>query len=299
MEDRNREVQIGAGLQESRLNTDFIAWLQKWGPRALYVLLAIVLAYIGVQRYGQWQMSKIDGAFADLDAARNVGDPDGLLDVAAQHDGRREVWTLATLDAANVYLRAARRGMTPDAAAPPTDDQILSMEQREAMAQRAEELLQSVLDRVGSDPNRARLAMRARWGLVSCALDQGDIEDARTRLTALAEEAEALGFSVDQELAQRRLEALDLITGSVVVLAKADLPESAVPPEGVTPGPPVNTLPPGIRRVDPGEMLRLQEPPPTGDDSGEAPSDEGDASGAEGEGDGGGDPPTDAPADDG
>ncbi|MEO1130928.1 MAG: hypothetical protein AAFX05_14640 [Planctomycetota bacterium] len=298
MEDRNREVQIGAGLQESRLNTDFIAWLQKWGPRALYVLLAIVLGYIGVQRYGQWQMSKIDGAFADLDAARNVGDPDGLLEVAAQHDGRREVWTLATLDAANVYLRAARRGMTPDAAAPPTDDQILSMEQREAMAQRAEELLQSVIDRIGSDPNRARFAMRARWGLVSSAMDKGDVDGARTRLTALKEEAGTRGFTVDEELAQRRLDSLDLITGPVVVLARADLPESAVPPEGVTPGPPVNTLPPGIRRVDPGQMLRLQEPPSTGDEGEDAPAGDDAASDVEGEADGG-DAPANAPADDG
>ncbi len=44
MDERQEQVQVGAGLQESRLNTDLINWLNKWGSHILSVVALIVLA---------------------------------------------------------------------------------------------------------------------------------------------------------------------------------------------------------------------------------------------------------------
>ena len=42
-DDRRREVEVGAGLQESRLNEEFIDALKKHGPKVIYALAAVVL----------------------------------------------------------------------------------------------------------------------------------------------------------------------------------------------------------------------------------------------------------------
>lgn len=69
MDDRQQQVQVGAGLQESRLNTDFIDFLKKYGTYGLYAMLAVVLSYVGWQRWTMHKNNTRDQAFADLGAA--------------------------------------------------------------------------------------------------------------------------------------------------------------------------------------------------------------------------------------
>ncbi|MEM1423311.1 MAG: hypothetical protein AAGH64_04835, partial [Planctomycetota bacterium] len=47
MDDRQQQVKIGAGLEESRINRELIDWLNKWGMRILIVVLLVVAAYQG------------------------------------------------------------------------------------------------------------------------------------------------------------------------------------------------------------------------------------------------------------
>ncbi|XOV74239.1 MAG: hypothetical protein ACFHWZ_11765 [Phycisphaerales bacterium] len=105
MDDQKRQVEAGAGLQESRLNQDFIDLLKKYGTTVLLVLLVIMATYVGIQRYAQYQEDKTDQAFADLDNAANT--PAVLLAVAEQWDGRASVWEIATIRAAKAYLDSA------------------------------------------------------------------------------------------------------------------------------------------------------------------------------------------------
>jgi len=253
MEDKNREVQIGAGLQESRINTDLIVWLQKWGPRVLYILLAVVLAYIGLDRWQSYQLDKVDEAFADYHAQRATGDPEGLLRVAEEHRGKREIWSLATLDAANVLLYSARNGLAPGADPEnPTEDDVLSVEERAEVAARAAELFTDVRNHVAGEPDKIRYTLRATWGLASAAANQGDLETARERLNEVAELAREHGYFIDATLAQRRLDMLDeLEQEPVVVYAEAELPESAIAPEPA-PGQQGSPFGPGGQQMPPG-----------------------------------------------
>ena len=68
-----RQIQAGAGLQESRLNEDFINFLRKWGPFFTYGILAIVLVWLGIGQYQSWKARQSAQAFADLAAAGHVG----------------------------------------------------------------------------------------------------------------------------------------------------------------------------------------------------------------------------------
>ncbi|HVZ93431.1 MAG TPA: tetratricopeptide repeat protein, partial [Phycisphaerales bacterium] len=102
MEDRQKQIQVGAGLQESRLNADLIQFLQKYGTPILMVVLVIVLGYVGWSKYNRWQAERRDEAFAAYQAARGgvgadgtlAGSPDNLLKVAEERRGRGAVWEL-------------------------------------------------------------------------------------------------------------------------------------------------------------------------------------------------------------
>ena len=43
---RTRQITEGAGLEESRLNQDFVEFLKKWSTPLLLVIVAAVAAYV-------------------------------------------------------------------------------------------------------------------------------------------------------------------------------------------------------------------------------------------------------------
>ena len=47
MDERQTQIREAAGLDESRLNTEFVEFLRKWGPIALGVLAVAALAFVG------------------------------------------------------------------------------------------------------------------------------------------------------------------------------------------------------------------------------------------------------------
>lgn len=279
MDDRQRQIQVGAGLQESRLNTELIGFLQKYGSPLLTAVLVIVLAYVGYSRYHQWQADKDDKAFEQYIAARVgygndgvlTGNPDNLLQVAQETDGRRSVWALATLDAADIALASARRGLLPGAAtAAPKPEEMLSAEQVREMLKKAESGYQSVLDRVGSNTDMTPLMIRARWGAIATAISLGEFDRAEAALNELIQEAERLSLADQASIAKLRLADLPKFKSPPVFVAAAELPESAraPAPDGLPPGtmqsapapiavqPPFSLeVPPGMGYVPPAEAV--------------------------------------------
>ena len=279
MDDRDRrQIEVGAGLQESRLNTELIEWLQKWGPRALYVLLAIVLAYLGWDRWQTYRQGQVDQAFADYQAELLNQNPDLLLDLAEKHDGKASVWTLATLDAADLFVQFGRLGVQPgaDLANPLPEDQLTDATRNEIFRKALTEY-EAVLKRHKGDPRRARFAQEARWGIASAAISLGEIDRARQTLSEYVDVAEKEGFTDNLLIGRERLAMLDEVSQPISVYNVAQLPlenrdptqssiNTEVGPIAPTPdATPAITLPDGkpapLKRVNPADLIDTEGKP--------------------------------------
>ena len=117
MDDRQSQIRERAGLEESRLNQDFIELMRRFGSPALVVVAAAALAWALWGRYTQAQDAKLGEAFEQLEAARsgtNVN-PDSLIAVAELYDGVGAVPVLARLEAGKAWLNYVTRGIKPGA----------------------------------------------------------------------------------------------------------------------------------------------------------------------------------------
>lgn len=234
MDQRQQQVQVGAGLQESRLNTDFIEFLKKYGTYGLYALLAVVLAYVGWQRWTIQKGKALDVAFADLSAAQASNNPDTLLKTAADHKGQAAVWELATISAAEHYLDLARRGRSfPADPTKPDEAPVLTEEQIKENVQKAQTLLKDVLAKVGDDSKQLVIAQRVRWNLATAALNANDAASAKKYMDDYHAAAEKAGWTDMVAVANMRSAKFDRVLPPVKMLTAADLPQKIGPGEKV------------------------------------------------------------------
>ena len=263
MDDRDRrQIEVGAGLQESRLNTELIEWLQKWGPRVLYVLLAVVLGYLGWNKWQIYRQNQLDKAFAEYHAEQSSQNPDVLLAVAKKQDGKGSIWTLATLDASDLLLTAGRLGVPAGVGAnAAADAEMLTPEERTNVFRSALEHYQAVLDRNKNDAHHARFAQKARWGIISTRLSLGEVDEARKVLEQYIAVAEKYGFTDNLALGKHRMEVLKNVAEPIPVYTAAQLPEENRPlvqnfgagtgtigPASIGPGTPASQVP-QLRRL--------------------------------------------------
>lgn len=237
MDERQEQVQVGAGLQESRLNTDLINWLEKWGTHILTVVALIVLAYVGLDYYGKYQDGKTDDAFAAYEAARGVkggdgiltGSPDNLVLVAQEHDGWASVYELAKLDAAEIWLGSAVRGLAPGADLQNiTEPDTLKDEQIEGYLASAQTHYADVLSRVEGNDDMIVFELRALDGLAAVAESQGRLDDARGFLNRLRDRASGK-YDRAVLIAESALAAIDDQPADLALVSEEQLPESATP----------------------------------------------------------------------
>lgn len=239
MDDRQTQIQVGAGLQESRLNTDLINWLEKWGTWILLAILIVVGSYVGYTRYNDYLQRKHDEAFDQYSAARGAlgadgvlgGSPDNLLRIATEMSSRQSIAALAKLDAAEIYLGSARRGLRPgvDLANIKPEDALSQAETAEFVS-KAATLFNEVRQSLGSDKNNAVLRLRAMWGQTSAAISNADMDKARSLLKEIETLARTAGFTQQADEAAARVASLDALAAPAVLLSDADLPAIAAPP---------------------------------------------------------------------
>ncbi|MEQ9616514.1 MAG: tetratricopeptide repeat protein [Phycisphaerales bacterium] len=278
MDERQDKLQVGAGLQESRLNTDLIQWLEKWGTHILSVVAVIVLGYVGLQYWGKYQDSLRDNAFSAYEAARGTmggdgvltGNPGNLVLVADEHDGIASVWQLAKLDAADIWLGCAWRGLRPGTEIQAhTPEDILTEEQIATYLNDAKAQYEQVLARVRTQDNGKPFQLRALDGLYAVALSQGDRDAARGHLEQLAEIA-GDDYGRAAGIARFTLARLDAIPSSIDIVDEAKLPASANAPIQIDTFTPPITTP----ELAPGPMTTPDADGDTGDDDGEAPGED-------------------------
>lgn len=233
MDQRQTQIREGAGLEESKLNVEFIEWLQRWSTPLLTLAAVAALAWVLYQRVEKAQLAKVDKAFAEYETAAMAGSPESLKAVADEYDRVRAVPQLSRLAAGDIYLQAARRGLRPGAG-PKQDGSIdpadmLDDKGRDDMLGSAGALYQQVLTKTAADEHEAVHALSAAFGLAAVAESRGDTEGARKAYEQAASIAEKAGYAAQAETARKRIEDLPRL-GTPKLLSKTELPTPPSPP---------------------------------------------------------------------
>ena len=225
-------LEAGAGLQESRLNQDFIAWLEKWGPRVLYVVLAVVVVYVGLQWWGRYQEQQTDRAFSELQAAIDAGDPAVLSSVAEEYSDRAAVSDLARLELGRMFVIAGttRRAIVVGEAEEGVEPEMLTDEQAEARLREGLRQFEMVLGR--SREAKPLIAQQARWWMATAQMSLGELEVAEATLSEFVSSAERLGNAgAQRSVAESRLALLEGGAERLSLPERGSLPDSMVAPE--------------------------------------------------------------------
>jgi hypothetical protein len=242
MDERQAQIREGAGLDEARLNVEFIEFLKKWSTPLLVIVAVIALGYFGLQRLREARASALSAAFTQLDAARDAGNPVGLLAVAEEHDGQGAVPEIARLQAADIYLGSYRAGMREGAQVTPAGEPedpatVLSEEERTKQLDKAAELYQKVVAETSGKPDLVQHTIGGMYGLAAVAECRANFDEARRHYDAIETLARTADMPEHVELAKQRLDTLGSLANIPKLYAKAQIP---VPPP---------LLPEGVRQV--------------------------------------------------
>lgn len=254
MDERQTKIREGAGLEESRINTEFVDFLKKWGPRLLTVLILVSAVWLALRYRSQQQDQQVAAAFEQLRAASAMqpASPESLIAIAEQFSGVRGVPHMARLEAADAYLDAVRRGMVPGALMQPggTVDEadLLDEQGRAENLAAAGSLYETVYNATRSNADMAQHAIGAAFGLAAVAESRANAGEARRWYEAARVLAQASGMVELAEAATARMADVDEAISAIVLLSSADLPE--VPGEAPLPTLPPETVAPELSAPD-------------------------------------------------
>jgi len=246
MDERQTQITEGAGLEESRINREFIDALQKWSTPVLLVILLIAGAYAGVNWLDQRQRTQLDAAFVAFRNAEMEGRPEALLDVAREHAGRGSVALVARLSAADMQLQSYHLRVRPGTQGLSDEDQLSEAEAMELLDE-AGRTYAEVYDKASGRDGLELFAISGRWGAAAVALSKRDFDAAEAALEDVRSMASEHGLTSLAERAARTLESMPELR------AQPELAESlpaapasgAEPPVGATEGDPAGPPPAG------------------------------------------------------
>jgi hypothetical protein len=244
MDERHGQIREGAGLDEARLNVEFIDFLKKWSTPILVVIAVIALGYFLLQKRRDSRVAARAAAYAQLDAAREAGSPAGLIAVADEHRGEGAVAEMAYLTLADIYLASSRLGISPegrvDGAGTPDDPaSLLTDEQKAQQLEKAAEFYKKVVDATSGNPDLAIHTIGGLYGLAAVAESKGDFEAARRHYDAIEVAAKNADMPEQVQIVKQRLETLGTLSNLPRLYVKADIPQSVAGsmPEGLVPVP--------------------------------------------------------------
>lgn len=253
---RGREIRTGAGLEESRLNQDFIDALRKYGTPVLLIILIVTVGWVGWQRWQASKNAKRATAFVDLEAQmprqdlslgmmpRDVS-PDVLVRVAEDHAGEGSAPLLARLAAGDQWLASAARGVQPGAELDPLTGELKRAEDAldaagvTELLGKAKGQYDAVLSATEAVPGKAVLALRALFGLAGVAetaalTDATQWDVAKGLYDRAAGLAERSKFATIAEVARERGKSIDELKALPPLLAREQV-QSYTKPEPVAP----------------------------------------------------------------
>jgi len=271
MEERQTQIREGAGLEESRLNVEFIDWLRKWSSPILIAIALLALAYVGFQKLQAARIGKVNTAFREYTAVAdsNAPSPESLKGVAEQYGAIRGIGVMARLEAADAYMAAIRTGVRPGAAVEADGSvkdagDLLAAEDRTRILGEAEALYRAIADESASKPAMLVHRVSALYGLAAVAESRDDLAAAKGFYEKIVAEGEPAGFVTHVKIARDRIAGLDALPGRPALPAEAEvppLPWAELPPAPIE-------LPIGPPAIEP----LPEQPPQPSDQPAEAPA---------------------------
>ncbi len=247
MDDRQTQIKEGAGLEESRINKEFIDFLNKWSSPVITVLAVAALVWAGLGYLERRKLERVDQAFAAFEAAVQGGNPSpaSLTALATEYEGVRAIPDLAQLRTIDLYLGAYLRGVEPGVEIDPITGQALDesgtldQDQRDRYLGQAKTIADEVIARVGDNKGKAMLAIHAlirRGAIAECERDLDKARSSYERAKSIAEGSHLDALAL---FAQTRIDTIgslnpDLVLPSaddLVTLPGEELPEIPTTPD--------------------------------------------------------------------
>jgi hypothetical protein len=234
MDDRQTKIREGAGLEDSRINQEFIDFLNKWSTPFCILLLVAAGVYWGLNYLERQRIARVDQAFSEYEAVIADGNPspNSLQSIAgeAEKNGIGSVAELARLREVDIYLGAFAIGLEPGAQLDPetqsvvNENDILSDERRQQYLTFAETTAKQVLGSSEGDEGKAIFAMQALSRLASVEESRDQFEAARAYYERLGTLAEAQRYSPMKTYADNRIAELDAISEIGVLPTQEQVP---------------------------------------------------------------------------
>ncbi len=230
------ELKEGAGLEDSRINQDFVDFIRKWSTPLLMVAAAIAIGYFLYNKRIEARQAHIDEAFTQYNQSANTfsPSPDALRRIAEDYDDVKGVSVMARVAAADEYLRSVQRGirpgspLDPQTGEPENEEDYLNDADRERLLGEAEEMYRQVWNDTQGNPAMAIHTLGALYGLAAVSESRMDVDAAKNALDQAMALAEDRGFIEHVALTRQRIEALPRLT-RVSLPKKADLPPEPEP----------------------------------------------------------------------
>lgn len=203
MDERQSNIQEGAGLEESRVNTELLDFLNKWSVPVLFLVLVVSLGYMGWNYLQVQERTNRDIAFAEYAAQVEASTnplPEAVQDIAEKHEGIGSIAPLARLRLGDIYLRAAMSGLEPGSSLdgnglPESEDDLLDEDGRARYLDFATGAYRAALDATRDTPGKELLAINALYGLAAAAGTAGDRDAAADYYIQAATLADSAGFA--------------------------------------------------------------------------------------------------------
>ncbi len=231
MDDRQTQIKAGAGLEDSRINKEFIDFLNKWSSPVILVIAIAALVWAGLGWMERKKIEKIDQAFGDLHAATAGGNPSpaSLNALAEEYAGVKSVSELAQLTTADLYISAFVRGIQPGAQISPLtggpldESDALDEGQRQVYLDQADDLVQSVIASNTDVEGKEIFVLHALVRAAAIDECKRDFDGAKSSYERAIAVANSISMPALANYSQMRIDALGSYNAELTLPSREDL----------------------------------------------------------------------------
>lgn len=272
LDQRQTQIREGAGLEESRLNREFIDLLQKISMPVLVIVAILAVGYAFKQRYDRGQKEKLDLAFSEIEAASSSAhpSPDALRSIADEYQSIAGVYLKGSLRAGDAYLDTFRSGVKPGAELKPDGslakpEDVLADSDKAYHLSQAEAMYQRVYSETAGKSEYTLMRLESMYGLAAVAECKGEYDAAKKHYEDIIALTDKGPWAIHTTLAKARIASLGNLKDLPHMYKAAELPKPPEPPKVETPATPAT----------PGDAPRTDTPAVTPAPAGDAPKTDG------------------------
>lgn len=270
MDPRQAQIRERAGLEESRLNQDFIEGLRKYSTPVLLVLAIAAGGYVAVTKYKKAQTEKRESAFTEFEAANSspAPSPESLKRVAEDHASIGAIAVMSKLRAADAYMDSVRSGLRPGAKVSLSGtlekpEDAITDEERKTFLSSAETLYSEVAQLASGKTPQLPLRVGAVFGLAAVAESKQDFDGAKAKYEEVERLTENTQFKMHADVAKARIAKLDELKKLPKLYSDAELPADPTAAPKIDINPMVPEIVPGPIQVEPAGPASPAAPAPT------------------------------------